>query len=81
MGVQVKKVASLHEHTVKDAANHAAVFNNRRRYSPKLVTKVVRIKPHPLVWKAAISLAKGDVSRLEVRNHETVIVHNKGWRK
>lgn len=37
-------------------------------------TKV--IKPDPRVWRKAKSLAGGNVKRLEVRDHETVIVHN-----
>jgi hypothetical protein len=51
-----------------------------KRAHPAGTRRVVVIKPDQRVWKQAVQMAGGNVKRLEVRDHETVVVHNNNIR-
>jgi hypothetical protein len=39
-------------------------------------TEVVRLRPNPLAWNAALKLAGGDAKRIEVLAPDELVVHN-----
>ena len=47
-----------------------------KRSHPAGTRGVKVIKPDPRVWARAKELAHGNIRRLEIRDHETVVVHN-----
>lgn len=80
------KDASVAPGTVTDISKgkHLTVVAKTRqaakRSHPAGTRRVVVIKPDPRVWKQAVQIAGGNVKRLEVRDHETVVVHNNNIR-
>lgn len=67
--------ATLHEHTVKKVAADAVDIPKRRRAAPTrraVTTHTVTVDKR--VMAVARRLAKGDMTRIEIRNAEEVIV-------
>lgn len=73
------RTASLHESTVQRAdALIGAHRKPRTRAAARTPKGMTHIIVDPRVMAAAKRLAKGDLTRLEIVDAETVIIHNPG---
>lgn len=68
--------ASLHETTVQNAAALTGAFKSKRARKARTPKGMTHIIVDPRVMAEAKRLARGDLSRLEIVDAETVIVHN-----
>jgi hypothetical protein len=85
MGKPMKKVsrdASVHEKTVKEAAQQKPARRKPKRVSREPVIVRLDLRMHdPAVRAVAHSLAKGDLKRIEQVGPNDLIVHNNSnWR-
>lgn len=68
--------ANLHETTVQNAASLTGAFAPKRTRKPRTPKGLTHIIVDPRVMAEAKRLARGDLTRLEIIDAETVIVHN-----
>lgn len=75
--VTVRDTVKLHPETVARAAEVAVQVKPKRTYTRRVkAVKVVTVKVDPRVMEAAMELAGGDYSRLQIERDGSVIVLN-----
>jgi hypothetical protein len=78
---RVGRDATLDEASVRESEQRAADWKRPVTRAPRAASNpVTTITVHPDVWAAALRLAGGIASRIEVRSETDVTVHNAPWR-
>jgi len=79
MNKRVAKVATVAQRTVTEISEGKHEPPKRTRRTPTNTGRSGKVKTTVVdtrVWKKAMQIAKGNRHRLEVKDHETIIVHN-----
>jgi hypothetical protein len=77
---RVGRDAVLDETSVQEADQRQADWNRPRTRAPRGPSSpltVIRVDPE--VWEAALRLADGEASRIQVHSDTNVTVHNRPW--
>jgi len=75
---ELRDTVRLHHSTV---SNYQQYLPPRRRLTRSQIDDLLYIKVHPLVWKKAVKLCGGDMTRIKVRSATEVSVLNPSKRK
>lgn len=81
MTTTTMEVATLHYKTMREIGEGKIKAIKRPRKTGR-PAKVLRITVVPEVWAVALTLAGGDVKRIQILSNEQVLVHNRSdWNK